>query len=1056
MTIKFLWEGKMPKSLGHNQLVRNQSRSLGPLLAGTALSVIALPGVALAQDAEQVSEPQEEGQIVVTGIRQTIQNSIEEKREAIEVFDALSSEEIGDLPALSIGEALETLTGAGSHREQGGATEISIRGLGPFLSSTVINGRIATNGSGDRSVNFSQFPSELFNKVGIYKTQAASYIEGGVAGQIVLETVRPVDYGKRRIQGDFKLNINPDNLDIDPDQRFQKFGYRGTLSYVDQFNIGDGEFGISVGYSRNETTNPEQEANVSNTIRACVLDPTDTGDGVFDDGNCDTSSSTINGLRDGSVTDDFVIARNSYAFRTNITDDTRDSVFAAIQYKPTPDVDINADFQYSKRLFREQRSDLNFAEGRRIDGPGDPNRIDLPLIFTETGALRQFTNEQRIEAVSEYLERDEEYYGGGLSLDAQVSDRLRISLDGSYSRTRRVEEAVQIRFRTEDGESIEGNTDANGNPFFPEAFESDQTPNAGRTNGTDDRVETAVQIFQNGSEALNFFTQNFDVTDYGLFANDPRLRADLEQDRFNSVWAFRGDAEYELDGFFSSVQAGARFQRLRYRDVPGAQNGTSRFENSYNDTDGTGALAVANRECRTSFPESGFLSSVSGGNPLITNVDLAGNVISTSNSFATFDALCIARVLEREDPSGLQFDEDGMPIFPSGNFISVDNTDVTEETWAAYIQANFDSEWGSLPVRGNAGVRLVRTTVSSLGYRADLEAQLDAASGNFNLVAISDSFLPRFTDSSYTEFLPSLNLVAEFQPDLLGRFAIYRSLSRPDPSDLGDGRDIDLNNDDFATAAEAIANGIDGVSATGNPLLDPLMSWNVDAGLEWYPNEDTILAFNAYYKSFNGGFETIGFFEDFNIDGVNRNLLVTTFQTSDDSSRIYGIEVTAAHRFSYLPAPLDGLGFKVSYNYADSNFEFEDDTLGAITIVNADGSTTQRNGLIVPSNIFGFSKHVLSAQLYYEIGPFDFQGVYKHRSDYFQQFISTPGRVRYVDDVGVFEARVSFELSRNVRFTLEGINLFNEPRTNFRGAPDDLGAVQVYGPRYFAGVRFKF
>ncbi|WP_379553612.1 TonB-dependent receptor [Qipengyuania sp. DGS5-3] len=1052
------------KRVSNAGVVPRKFCAMAVLMAGTAMAAVPLS----AQEASEQAAPQDGDSaeqagdaIVVTGIRQTIQNSINEKRNAIEVFDALSSDEIGDLPALSIGEALETLTGAGSHREQGGATEISIRGLGPFLSSTVINGRVATNGSGDRSVNFSQFPSELFNKIGIYKTQAASYIEGGVAGQIVLETLKPLDLSDRRIQGDFKLNVNPDNLDIDSDQRFQKFGYRATLSYVDQFKLGDGEFGISLGYSRNEATNPEQEANVSNTIRACVIDPTTTSDGVFDDGNCDTSGSTIDGLRDGSVTDDFVIARNSYSFRTNITDDTRDSFFGALQYQPTPDIDINADFQYSSRLFREQRSDLNFAEGRRIDGPGDPNRIDLPLIFTESGALRQFTNEQRVEAVSEYLERDEKYYGGGLSIDFRPVDRLTVSLDASYSETQRIEEAVQIRFRTEDGESIFGNTDENGNPFFPEAFESDQTPNADRTNGTDDRIETAVLIRQNGSEALNFFTQNFDVTDYDLFANDPRLRADLEQDRFNSVWAVRGDVAYEMDGFFNSIQAGLRFQELVYRDVPGAQNGNSRIQINYNDTDGSGALFVANQECRTNFPTTGFLSSVSGGNPLVTNVDLDGNVIGTTNTFATFDARCIAQVLEREDPSGLEFDADGNVIFPTGDFDSVQNTDVNELSWAGYVQANFDSEFGSLPIRGNVGVRIIDTTVRSRGFRNTFEIVLDDVDEDgvqgFVLVESNSALATRSNTASYTEFLPSLNLVAEFQPDLLGRLGIYRSLSRPDPSELGDGRIFSLNDDDdFATPAEALAGGVNNVSATGNPATDPLLSWNIDAGLEWYPNADTILAFNAYYKSFNGGFETVGFFETFNINGQDLDLFVTSVDTNNDTSTIYGVEVTAAHRLSYLPAPLDGLGFKLSYNYADSNFEFEDDTLGAITSVNPDGTRTTSNGLIPPSNLFGFSKHVLSAQAYYEIGGFDFQGVYKYRSDYFQQFVATPGRIRYVDDVGVFEARISYKLNDNIRFTLEGINLFNEPRTNFRGAPDDFAAIQVYGPRYFAGVRFKF
>ncbi|WP_172970228.1 TonB-dependent receptor [Erythrobacter sp. THAF29] len=1016
-------------------------------------SVVAVP--AYAQDdtsGEQSAEVSEgEPEIVVSGIRATIQGSIDEKREATQVFDALSANEIGDLPALSIGEALETLTGAGSHREQGGATEISIRGLGPFLSSTVINGRIATNGSGDRSVNFSQFPSELFNKVGIYKTQAASYIEGGVAGQIVLETVKPVDYGKRRVQGEFKLNINPDNLDIDPEQRFQKFGYRATASYVDQFQVGDGEFGIALGYQRNETTNPEQEANVSNTIRACVLDPSTTSDGVFDDGNCDTSGSTISGLRDGSVNLPFVIARNSYSFRSNITDDTRDAVFGAIQYKPSPDVDINADFQYSKRLFREQRSDLNFAEGRRIDGPGDGNNIaGFPLIFTESGALRQFTNEQRVEAVSEYLERDEEYWGGGLSLDAKVSDRLTISLDASYSRTQRIEEAVQIRFRTEDNEDITGAA------VWPNAIESDGS-------STNDRIETAVRIRQDGSETLNFVTQNFDVTNYDLFANDPRLRADLEQDRFNEVWAVRGDLDYELDGFLNSVMFGARYQELVYKDVPGAQNGNSRIQINYNDTDGTGALQAANRECRTSFPESGFLESVSGGNALITNVDENGTVIGTSNSYATFDALCIARVLEREDPSGLAFDADGKPIFPTGDFDSIDNTDVLEQTWAAYLQANFDGELGAMPIRGNIGVRVVGTDITSTGFRSDLIVTFTPgdpmdpnSTGEFTIDQDTSTLVRNVTRGSYTEFLPSFNLVAEFTPDVLGRFAVYRSLSRPDPSDLGSGRTFNTNNDEFTSADQAIQNGIDSVNATGNPATDPLLSWNIDAGLEWYPNEDTILAFNAYYKSFNGGFETAAITETFSVEGQLIDLPVLTVNTTDETSTIYGIEVTAAHRFSYLPAPLDGLGFKLSYNYADSDFEFEDDTLGAITTIAPDGTRTTVNGLIPPSNLFGFSKHVFSGQVYYEIGPFDFQGVYKYRSNYFQQFISTPGRIRYVDDVGVFEARVSFEVNENIRLTAEGINLFNEPRTNFRGAPDDFGAIQVYGPRYFVGARVRF
>ena len=168
------------------------------------------------QEQAKATEVEPDVEIIsVTGTRRTIQDQIAIKREATTVVDGLSSEDIGDLPALSIGEALESITGAASHRENGGATEITIRGLGPFLSATHINGREATNGSGDRSVNFSQFPSELVKKVAIYKTQDASMIEGGVAGVIALETVTPLDYGKQRLQGEVKLNYNPDESNVD-------------------------------------------------------------------------------------------------------------------------------------------------------------------------------------------------------------------------------------------------------------------------------------------------------------------------------------------------------------------------------------------------------------------------------------------------------------------------------------------------------------------------------------------------------------------------------------------------------------------------------------------------------------------------------------------------------------------------------------------------------------------------------------------------------------------------------------------------------------------------
>ncbi|AKQ41350.1 hypothetical protein CP97_03825 [Aurantiacibacter atlanticus] len=296
--------------------------------------------------------------------------------------------------------------------------------------------------------------------------------------------------------------------------------------------------------------------------------------------------------------------------------------------------------------------------------------------------------------------------------------------------------------------------------------------------------------------------------------------------------------------------------------------------------------------------------------------------------------------------------------------------------------------------------------------------------------------------------------MAEFAPEILGRVAVYRALSRPDPSNLGYGRSFSSVDEDeeFPTVEEAL--GL--VTANGDPFTDPLLSWNFDASVEWYPNADTIVAVGGYCKSFNGGFDTIVRNETFIVDGMEIEAPVSTINTSSDTSTIYGLEVSVALRLSYLPQPLDGLGLKIGYNYANSDFEFEDDTLAATTSVLNNETIVQNSGLIPSADIFGLSKHVLSAQVYYQIGKLNLQGVYKYRSRYFQQFVSTPGRVRYVDDTGVFEARISYDITDNIAVRLEGINLFNEPRVNYRGATDDFGAIQVYGSRYFAGIRFKF
>lgn len=947
--------------------------------------------------------------IVVTGLRYTIQSSIEEKRTSDLVVDALTTEDIGDIPALSIGEALETLTGVASHREQGGATEVSIRGLGPFLGSTTINRREATNGSGDRSVNFSQFPSELFNTIKVYKTQQASLVEGGVSGQIELETVRPLDRNKKSLLIDLKGAYNPDNENINISER--DYGGRGTFSYIDQFETeSSGKFGIALGFQRNVTTNPEGEARSSSAWRDCRNDPAVSA-GVYASGNCDSGQGDLTLEVDPAtgVAPDagapFIFVPSQRSYRQNITDDDRDAVFAAFQWQPNEKLDIYLDTQYSDRTFTEIRNDLVFAEQRRINPES--------LVSTPDGGVQFFENEGRVETNSTYQERLEEYLAAGLGVTYDHSDRLRLSFDAAYSDTSRLENILQTRLQSEP-------RDIFGNP----------TPA-----GTD-RPDAAYDLTGTLSDIFLVTLTNFDVTNADLFADNARTRIDLNQARDNTITSLRGDFElitpdwgsiYRLDG-------GVRASHLDFTSFPRVRD-----ERTFSDS----AIAGASLACRNAvFPESDFLSEPSNGQNLITNVDENGNVIAsgTGSSFASFDPLCLVREFIGE-----------VPNFPEAG-PSTGNVDVEEATYAAYVQANYAGQFMGKDVRGNFGLRVVQTDVDSRGLRTTFTTETND-DGTINVIEDADNFFSVVGGDSYTEFLPSFSAAIDLTPQHILRLGLFRGLSRPDPADLGFGRRLVVDDGDDPMSIADLAGS---ATATGNPDLEPLTSWNLDLALEWYPDKGTILAVGGYFKHFLGGFENTQRLEEFSIDGQPLFADVTTARTDNNESEIYGLELTASHSFSYLPSFWKGLGFKLSYNYATSNFEFEDQNFGASLVVDeANNIVSERVSILAPANLFGLSEQVLSVQTYYETEKFNLTLIYKYRSEYFQQFISSPGIIRYVGDTEVFEVKASYRLSDGVQIKVEAINLLDEPKKQFIPLRGNLSELNTYGPRFFMGVRYK-
>lgn len=191
--------------------------------------------------------------VVVKGIRQSIAKSVETKNESSSIVEAISAEDIGKLPDISIADSISRLPGLATQRVDGRSQVINIRGMSEQFAGTLLNGREQVSTGDSRGVEFDQYPAELISAVTVYKTPDASIVGQGLSGTVDLQTIRPLDLGERRIvfsgQGEYnslgKLTAGGDHT-----------GYRAAASYVDQF--ADNTIGVALGIARLDSPFQEQ------------------------------------------------------------------------------------------------------------------------------------------------------------------------------------------------------------------------------------------------------------------------------------------------------------------------------------------------------------------------------------------------------------------------------------------------------------------------------------------------------------------------------------------------------------------------------------------------------------------------------------------------------------------------------------------------------------------------------------------------------------------------------------------------------------------------------
>jgi len=304
--------------------IRCSASALALALASPALSQTAPPEPTspAAEDEAATSE------IIVTGLRQSLQSAARIKRDAPQIVDVVVAEDIGKLPDRTVSEALARIPGVTVTRSVGEAGDIFIRGLP--RPTTTYNGRDIFTAEA-RQVAAQDFPAGGVAALEVFKTNTADQIEGNLAGLINVRSRRPFDFR------DFELSgaINATYAD-----RSRSTDYNGNLLISKRWETGAGEFGALLNVSFVQLKYQDSARFVSGDFFG--IDPVAGQPGVYADNGGTNTAATVR-----------VPAGVGYFQSPGFRQ--RPSGNASLQWKPTPELQFYVDALYQG--FRREVSD---------------------------------------------------------------------------------------------------------------------------------------------------------------------------------------------------------------------------------------------------------------------------------------------------------------------------------------------------------------------------------------------------------------------------------------------------------------------------------------------------------------------------------------------------------------------------------------------------------------------------------------------------------------------------------------------------------------------------
>ncbi|MFQ3196459.1 MAG: TonB-dependent receptor [Paraglaciecola sp.] len=761
----------------HKKFTRSLLTQSIALLLGSA---VVLPAVA--QEAAGDTEV-----IQVKGVRGSLSQSMNIKRQSSGVVDAISAVDMGKFPDTNLAESLQRITGVSINRVNGEGSEVTVRGFGGGFNLITLNGRqmpaanVSTitgnpNDKGStgssRSFDFSNIASEGVSGIEVYKTGQAAIPSGGIGATININTIKPLASGENRASIGVKAVKDESGDGITPE-------ISGLTNWVND----EGNFGVSLFGSFQERDSGSRHASVEQfQLREWAATDIDnfTAPGV----------EVINPPTVGQI----VAIPSNIGLGTNQDNRERTNAMLTVQFAPMDNLTLTADVTYAKN---EQNS-RSLVDGiwfsqqfNSVEFDGNPV-VSTPVKFSED-----------IEGGKDFffqnlaLATKDELKSFGFNADFWVNDSLNLSFDAATSQAKSGGNGPlgqnSIRFNM--AGSNAGWQAVDFTRSIPQASIVIDDLVKGNNNGIFDKPDVGSQVTQ--TDKSNQVT-------------------DVDQLRFDGEWI---KDDYEVDfgvGYLSTQMRQTRESTSEALggwgvDFPG-DIPEGLFEQS--------CTACAFEDHDMSGVENADAIALPAGSPTIAlgSVSFSGDPVELLREIGPIYGQTLATL-------------------PINGF---DDNLIEEDILSAYVQVSTDYELGEMPLNIVAGLRYEQTDVTSTSDQLVPLAIIWESDNDF-LVQPSASSESLTATHDYSNLLPSLDLTLDVTDEVKARASFSKTLARPAYNQL-------FNSTTVSAPARPTALGGTPTGNSGNARLDPLESTNIDLSVEWYYSDSSMISIGYYRK----------------------------------------------------------------------------------------------------------------------------------------------------------------------------------------------------------------